>query len=81
MVEVYSLYLDDSGTRRPTNKPGKKAEHGYDWFALGGVLLREEDEEPARPHLDRERDEEVTRLVDEDQEGEASDGHGEIHPR
>lgn len=48
MVEVYSLYLDDSGTRHPTNKPGKKAEHGYDWFALGGVLIREEDEDEAR---------------------------------
>ncbi len=48
MVKTFSLYLDDSGTRHPTNKPGKKAEHGYDWFALGGILLREEDEDEAR---------------------------------
>lgn len=48
MVRVLSLYLDDSGTRHPTRKPGRQAGHGHDWFALGGILLVEEDEETAR---------------------------------
>lgn len=43
-----NLYLDDSGPRHPDNKPGKKAAHGYDWFALGGILVRDEDEDAAR---------------------------------
>lgn len=49
-LPILNLYLDDSGTRHPSKKQGKKAAHGYDWFALGGVLVREEDEDKAR-HL------------------------------
>jgi len=45
---LFNLYLDDSGTRHPSKKPGRKAEHGRDWFALGGVLIRDEDEGLAR---------------------------------
>ena len=45
---ILNLYLDDSGIRYPSKKPGKKPAHGYDWFALGGVLVRDEDEEEAR---------------------------------
>lgn len=45
---ILNLYLDDSGTRHPSKKPGKKAAHGFDWFALGGVLVRDEDEDEAR---------------------------------
>lgn len=45
---ILNLYLDDSGTRHPNRKQGKKPAHGYDWFALGGVLVRDEDEEEAR---------------------------------
>lgn len=48
MVQVMHLYVDDSGTRHPDRKPGKKAAHGYDWFSLGGVLIRMEDEALAR---------------------------------
>lgn len=48
MVDVLNFYLDDSGTRRPDHKPGKRAAHGRDWFALGGVLVRQEDEAEAR---------------------------------
>jgi hypothetical protein len=48
MATTLNLYLDDSGTRHPTRDPGKKAEHGYDWFALGGVLVRSDDEAKAR---------------------------------
>src|SRR5918992_5104473 len=40
---------------------------------------REEHVEPARAHPDRERDEEVAELVDEDQEREPDDRDGDIH--
>lgn len=48
MPVTLNLYLDDSGTRHPTRNPGKKAEHGYDWFAFGGALVRSDEEEVAR---------------------------------
>jgi hypothetical protein len=44
MPDVITLYLDDSGTRYPDHKPGRTAAHGRDWFALGGILIRECDE-------------------------------------
>jgi len=43
-----NLYLDDSGTRHPTHKVGKAAAHGYDWFALGGILVQSDEEDDAR---------------------------------
>lgn len=43
-----NLYLDDSGTRHPTHKVGNAPAHGYDWFALGGVLVRSDEENKAR---------------------------------
>lgn len=48
MPVTLNLYLDDSGTRHPTHKVGKKAAHGYDWFALGGILVRSDEEDAAR---------------------------------
>ncbi|MBS9719196.1 DUF3800 domain-containing protein [Tianweitania sp. BSSL-BM11] len=48
MPNTLNLYLDDSGTRHPTQEVGKKAAHNYDWFALGGIIVRECDEEAAR---------------------------------
>ena len=48
MVKVMSLYMDDSGTRQPDRDPGRRPEHGYDWFGLGGVLIKEEEEEETR---------------------------------
>ena len=48
VIPAYSLYLDDSGTRHPTHRPGKMAKHKHDWFALGGILVRDEDEPLAR---------------------------------
>lgn len=45
---VFNLYLDDSGTRHPTRRQGKRPKHGHDWFALGGVLIDECEEECAR---------------------------------
>jgi hypothetical protein len=48
LVGVINFYMDDSGTRHPDHDPGKRAVHGYDWFALGGVLVKAEDEPQAR---------------------------------
>lgn len=48
MPQVVNFYLDDSGTRHPDHAPGKRAAHGYDWFALGGVLVKEEEEKKPR---------------------------------
>jgi hypothetical protein len=48
MVSVVNFYMDDSGTRHPDHDPGKRAAHGYDWFALGGILVKTEDEAKAR---------------------------------
>jgi hypothetical protein len=46
MAKVFCLYLDDSGTRNPNHDP---PEYQYrDWFGLGGILLKEEDESKAR---------------------------------
>jgi hypothetical protein len=50
MVQVMHLYLDDSGTRNLNHAPRAVAAHGYDWFALGGVLIKQEDEHEARAH-------------------------------
>lgn len=47
-IPILNLYLDDSGTRHPSKKPGKMPAHGYDWFALGGILISDEDEAEAR---------------------------------
>lgn len=47
MVQKLTFYLDDSGTRFPDHS-GSKSAQGYDWFALGGVLVRDEDEDRCR---------------------------------
>lgn len=44
--QTVHLYLDDSGTRNPdkiTSPPGTR-----DWFAVGGVMINEEDEQTSR---------------------------------
>jgi hypothetical protein len=48
MDNVVNFYMDDSGTRHPDHDPGKRAAHAYDWFALGGVLVKGSDEPLAR---------------------------------
>jgi hypothetical protein len=48
MAKILNFYMDDSGTRHPDHKPGKRASHGYDWFSLGGILVKEDDEPKAR---------------------------------
>src|SRR5690606_16535378 len=47
MARVINFYMDDSGTRHPDRRV-PPASSRNDWFALGGVLVREEDEAPAR---------------------------------
>lgn len=47
VAEVLNLYLDDSGTRHPDHASTLPA-HNRDWFGLGGVLLRERDEDAVR---------------------------------
>lgn len=48
MPNVINLYLDDSGTRHPDHKLGRLPKHGHDYFALGGVLIKQEQEKIAR---------------------------------
>jgi hypothetical protein len=48
MPSLINLYLDDSGTRYPDHKLGRKPNHGHDYFSLGGVLIRDSDEKIAR---------------------------------
>lgn len=48
MARVLNFYMDDSGTRRPDRKPLAFDPQHDEWFALGGVLISEEDEADAR---------------------------------
>lgn len=48
MPDIINLYLDDSGTRNPDRHIKQNINSGYDWFALGGVMIRESDEQQAR---------------------------------
>ena len=48
---VVNFYMDDSGTRHPDHRFGEAA-HGRDWFALGGVLVNEMEEDEVRKQLD-----------------------------
>lgn len=48
MVALLNLYLDDSGTRNPDRSPGQRPGHGHDWFGIGGIMLRDEDEDGFR---------------------------------
>lgn len=43
---IFNLYIDDSGTRHPNH--AKPTSSAGDWFALGGVIVAEEDEHHAR---------------------------------
>lgn len=47
MVQKLIFYLDDSGTRFPDHA-GSKSAQGFDWFALGGILVKDEDEDECR---------------------------------
>lgn len=45
-LPLYNLYLDDSGTRHPDRRFVTSPKG--DWFALGGILIKEEAESEAR---------------------------------
>src|SRR5688500_17304998 len=49
MPKVIHFYVDDSGTRHPDHR--QRELRKWDWFALGGVLIAEEDEDRAREAL------------------------------
>jgi len=48
MARVLNFYMDDSGTRKPDRKPLAYDPKAREFFALGGILINEEDEGPAR---------------------------------
>lgn len=48
MPPLFNLYMDDSGTRHPDKKGIATEKHNRDWFSLGGILIRDEDELKAR---------------------------------
>ena len=53
MPRVLNFYMDDSGTRTPNRKPLSFSPDIRDFFALGGVLINEEDEaEPRKLYSD-----------------------------
>lgn len=45
------LYLDESGSRHPDHRPHGAVGHGRDWFAMGGILVDEEEEDEARTQV------------------------------
>jgi hypothetical protein len=45
------LYIDETGSRH-LDRASVTPKHGNDWFAMGGVLINEEDVETARTQLD-----------------------------
>ncbi|MGR9144840.1 DUF3800 domain-containing protein [Rhizobium leguminosarum] len=46
----YTLYLDETGARHPDRASGLSARS--DWFAMGGILIRQEDKEEAEQQRD-----------------------------
>lgn len=47
VVDAMCLYVDDSGTRNP-DYSGTLPSHGHDWFGMGGILVRQADENAIR---------------------------------
>lgn len=50
MVAATTFFIDDSGTRHPDHSAGR-AGHGRDWFALGGILINDEDIPSAKQRI------------------------------
>jgi Protein of unknown function (DUF3800) len=44
------LYIDETGPRHP-DRSAALSNHGFDWFAIGGILIRAEDEDRAKLRL------------------------------
>ena len=53
MPRVLNFYVDDSGTRTPNRKALAFNSRRHEFFALGGVLIAEEDESEVRAAYDR----------------------------
>src|SRR5690606_29947277 len=51
MVRTAMLYLDDSGTRHPDRRANGE-ERRFDWFALGGVIVNDDEYSDARSLVD-----------------------------
>ena len=47
---VMHLYLDETGARHP-DRAAAVSKHGCDWFAIGGLLINEEDIDHAKAEL------------------------------
>lgn len=52
---ISTLYLDESGTRHPDHNPTIPT-HGRDWFAVGGLLIDDEDRDLATASVQAFRD-------------------------
>lgn len=55
MPKQLNFYMDDSGSRRPNRIPLRFDRHRPDFFALGGILIDEEDEPAAKEMVDQFR--------------------------
>ncbi|MBC8070093.1 MAG: DUF3800 domain-containing protein [Deltaproteobacteria bacterium] len=55
MVDVMTLYMDDSGSRLPDHTPSE-ARQGPDWFGYGGFMVRDDDRAAVEAAHDRFRD-------------------------
>lgn len=52
MPRILNFYMDDSGTRAPNRHALPYNQHTREFFALGGFLIAEEAEAPARKSYD-----------------------------
>lgn len=55
MPQATTFFMDDSGTKHPDHDP-QPASHGRDWFALGGVLIDDEEIDGATRAVDSFRE-------------------------
>lgn len=46
-----TLYLDETGSRHP-DKTSDASRAGRDWFSIGGIIIRREDEAGAKAQRD-----------------------------
>lgn len=47
---LLNLYIDESGSRH-LDSPTATAKHGFDWFAIGGFLIDQEQEDAAKQRM------------------------------
>ncbi|MET4065924.1 hypothetical protein ABID58_000698 [Bradyrhizobium sp. S3.2.6] len=49
-IPLIHLYIDETGSRH-LDRPGAQAKHGFDWFAIGGLLVDQEHEDGTKQRL------------------------------